>query len=134
RLNRVLHFLIASNVGIALRASEGTVTLNHCVCVAGWVVGDSVESAVRARPFLSGELADVWVVLNPRAKSVVRAFCRLDVPAIVGADFLLRLHVAINSGLSNFGVVFVALGLHAETLAECVEGVGFEREFCPRNL
>src|SRR5699024_10165568 len=94
----------------------------------------SVESAVRARPFLSGELADVWVVLNPRAKSVVRAFCRFDIPAIVGADFLLRFHVTINSSLRNLWVVFVALGLHPEALAERVERVGFERKLSACDL
>ena len=104
-LYRVLHFLIASDVGIALRASEGTITLNHRVCVAGWVVCDTVESAIGARPGVSGPHAEVWPVLNVWAESVKYGFSRLNVSLIVEADGLLCFGITVNGGFCDVGAI-----------------------------
>src|SRR5699024_5614066 len=119
----VLEFAVSSNVGSAFLALECFVPGYVRVCFAGWVVCDTVESAIGARPGATRPHAQVWPILNVWAKSVKYGLSRLNVPLIIPLDGLLCFGITVNGGFCDIGAVLVCLRNNAETLSQRVEGV-----------
>src|SRR5699024_822693 len=109
-------FAVASNVGSAFLALECFVSGYVRICFSGAVVGDSVESAVGAGPFLAGPHAHVRPVLNVWAESVKYGFSRLNVSFVVTLDGLLRFGITVDGCLCDVGTVLVSFRDHAESL------------------